>query len=277
MSYKLNRPSPSDSATLFAIGTIKKGNDGNKWQVVENINGIHKWKSMQKKNSKESSKKSSKKNLSKEKQYFNSSDMKVLPHIELKKIKKFKKIGSFNITKTMGFGDFDYTILNLKKGIYDAYQVDDNLMVVHSTYNELVKKDIESIKWKKYKFGALVDSGSFGFFNTQTIDQINLANDPKTKKINRIPYVEYVHNGFIVSTNMLENREKKKLPIELSNLKFGVISGTGTGDGFFDLYTHGRDMAILIGGFTSMKLYEENKLDDLLSYNLKLVKKHQKN
>ena len=27
------RPSPTDSATLFKIGTIKKGNDGNKWLV----------------------------------------------------------------------------------------------------------------------------------------------------------------------------------------------------------------------------------------------------
>jgi hypothetical protein len=38
------RPSPSESATLFKVGIIKKGNDGNKWIVSKNINGIKKWK-----------------------------------------------------------------------------------------------------------------------------------------------------------------------------------------------------------------------------------------
>lgn len=38
------RPSPSESATLYKIGVIKTGNDGNKWIIVENKNGIKKWK-----------------------------------------------------------------------------------------------------------------------------------------------------------------------------------------------------------------------------------------
>ena len=32
---KKNRPSPSDSATKFKLGT-KKGNDGNMWVIVKN-------------------------------------------------------------------------------------------------------------------------------------------------------------------------------------------------------------------------------------------------
>jgi hypothetical protein len=39
-----NRPSPSESATLFKIGTKKIGNDGNIWLIVENKNGIKRWK-----------------------------------------------------------------------------------------------------------------------------------------------------------------------------------------------------------------------------------------
>jgi hypothetical protein len=38
------RQSPIESATLFSIGTIKKGNDGNKWVIIETSAGIHRWK-----------------------------------------------------------------------------------------------------------------------------------------------------------------------------------------------------------------------------------------
>ena len=38
------RPSPTKSATLYKIGTIKIGNDGNKWIIAENTNGVKRWK-----------------------------------------------------------------------------------------------------------------------------------------------------------------------------------------------------------------------------------------
>jgi hypothetical protein len=41
---KHERPSPSDSATLYIVDTKKIGNDGNKWTIVENIEGIKRWK-----------------------------------------------------------------------------------------------------------------------------------------------------------------------------------------------------------------------------------------
>jgi hypothetical protein len=37
------RKAPSKSATLFKNGTIKKGNDGNKWIIVTTGNGIRRW------------------------------------------------------------------------------------------------------------------------------------------------------------------------------------------------------------------------------------------
>ena len=40
---KKDRPSPSESATLFDNGTKRKGNDGNTWIVSENKNKIKKW------------------------------------------------------------------------------------------------------------------------------------------------------------------------------------------------------------------------------------------
>lgn len=38
------RPSPTESATIYKTGTKRKGNDGNTWIVVENINGVKRWK-----------------------------------------------------------------------------------------------------------------------------------------------------------------------------------------------------------------------------------------
>lgn len=39
---RATRPSPSESATLFSPGTMKVGNDGQMWRVVQN-NGINRW------------------------------------------------------------------------------------------------------------------------------------------------------------------------------------------------------------------------------------------
>lgn len=38
-----NRPSPSKSATIFNVGYRSRGNDGNIWEVKENIKGTHRW------------------------------------------------------------------------------------------------------------------------------------------------------------------------------------------------------------------------------------------
>lgn len=41
---KKDRPSPSESATLYDVGKIKKGNDGNMYEVVINKNKVKRWK-----------------------------------------------------------------------------------------------------------------------------------------------------------------------------------------------------------------------------------------
>jgi hypothetical protein len=40
------RKGPSQSATLFKEGTVKKGNDGNKWIIVTNKLGVRRWQKM---------------------------------------------------------------------------------------------------------------------------------------------------------------------------------------------------------------------------------------
>ena len=37
------RKSPSESATIFSIGDIKKGNDGNTWKIIATSSGVHRW------------------------------------------------------------------------------------------------------------------------------------------------------------------------------------------------------------------------------------------
>lgn len=37
------RKGPSESATKFSIGFVKKGNDGNMWKIVATITGVHRW------------------------------------------------------------------------------------------------------------------------------------------------------------------------------------------------------------------------------------------
>jgi hypothetical protein len=40
------RKAPTNSATLFKKGTVKKGNDGNKWMIVADHRGVKRWQRM---------------------------------------------------------------------------------------------------------------------------------------------------------------------------------------------------------------------------------------
>lgn len=41
------RKGPSESATKFSIGFVKKGNDGNMWKIVTTATGVHRWAKIQ--------------------------------------------------------------------------------------------------------------------------------------------------------------------------------------------------------------------------------------
>jgi len=43
------RKGPSESATKFKVGTIKKGNDNNMWKIVVNKKGIQRWQKISEK------------------------------------------------------------------------------------------------------------------------------------------------------------------------------------------------------------------------------------
>tara|TARA_B100000902_G_scaffold333904_1_gene332703 strand:- start:270 stop:1763 length:1494 start_codon:yes stop_codon:yes gene_type:complete len=52
INKKSLRKGPSESATKFKVGTIKKGNDNNMWKIVVNKKGIQRWVKLNKKISK---------------------------------------------------------------------------------------------------------------------------------------------------------------------------------------------------------------------------------
>lgn len=41
------RKSPSESATKFSVGFVKKGNDGNMWKIITTTAGVHRWAKIQ--------------------------------------------------------------------------------------------------------------------------------------------------------------------------------------------------------------------------------------
>ena len=59
------RKSPSESASQFNIGTRKKGNDGNMWEIVKNKNGVKRWSKVTMKNTTKKAPKKSQKKKSK--------------------------------------------------------------------------------------------------------------------------------------------------------------------------------------------------------------------
>jgi hypothetical protein len=254
MSDKI-RPSPSQSATLYNVGLKKKGNDGNTWIVGEDKNGVKKWK-LFKKPVKIGSKKSSKRAT--ERTNFLSRGNSKQSTIQLPKITKIKKIGSLEFYGVV-VGDTAYDKLNLKDGIYDCYEIDDNLLIINTELNLKVNKMITDWKWKHSGIVVGVDTGTFGFFDEEIIEEINeIVPQPiKNRRFNvqAIPAINFpMDNSFIVNTKMLVRSSRELLSDDLLNIDYGVIASTHVGDGGFDCYVIGRDTAILIGGITAEKL-----------------------
>jgi len=154
------RKSPNKSATLYKTGTIKTGNDGNKWIISENKNNIKKWQ-LHKKSHKKSSKKviskiSSKKGTaSKPKKGFSISldaffgfkvvSEKKLANIISKKpaISKIYKILLKKIIPEIKKFGIDTYIIPLPKSKDDKYWADYASAYINYTYDkEFMDSDI---------------------------------------------------------------------------------------------------------------------------------------
>jgi hypothetical protein len=178
-------------------------------------------------------------------------------YFNLPKAKDIRLIGTFIVKDRVVCGDVDYTELNLKKGKYKAYKIDDNLMIIHDDVKDKVNRNIVKWKWIHSGTGVGVDSGRFGFFDRNAIQQIMIGD----KNNNSLPYINYKYrpNDYSIITKDNIDPIYEKKGIELPDWPFGCMSGTGTGDGGFECYVVGKDRAILLGGLTSGIMYgDEN-------------------
>ncbi len=147
MSAKTTRPSPSASATLFKVGTVKKGNDGNMWSVIETKNGVKRWK------------------LKNE----NNDDIKVDNDGTVRQFvltpKSIKKVGEWDVESSVVVGEYDYKpvrgFTKFKKGTYHIYKIDDSLVL---SKNKL-DKSVSGTMFTHTGIHFGVDGGSFGFWD----------------------------------------------------------------------------------------------------------------
>lgn len=179
-----------------------------------------------------------------------------------------RKIGEFKVNDKVVIGDTDWSELNLQPGVYEAYKVDDNLMIVNANLNvQPNEKNILEWTWTHSGTGIGVDSGCFGFYDHQTV-----ANIMKYKNVYDycLPYVnasiKELKNGVIAKGSHITDDDLT--PEEQNQYgPFGVVSHTGTGDGGFECFTVSDDRAILIGQNTGYKIYGEGSSDDDDNYN----------
>lgn len=133
MTTKKNRKSPQESATNFSIGTIKKGNDGNNWIIIETKNKTHRWKKLHNSNNKTIKKSKSKFiNKSTNKNNINNT---IIPSTE--KLKQLKKKYSVLVSGNKS---------ELANGLYrvrrNAINLDD-LKLIYPLLNKENKKEVD--------------------------------------------------------------------------------------------------------------------------------------
>ena len=258
---KTSRPSPSESATLFKIGTIKKGNDGNMWIIKETVNGIKKWIKYTEPN----------------KPYIKTDKKKNIIEFQFPFVRTIKKIGQMKIESNIVVGEFSYSppngFMQYKKGTYFVYKIDDNLVLSKSN---LTKKNILDTTWSYTGTSVGVDGGTFGFWDLKYVKALNDFDRKKTKinNIKQIPYPDsYIQDTAFVKIGDLENY-KKYCEYGFDEKKIiGVLSPTGIGDGIFDCFEDGKkSILLLLGGMTAMGLYEN--LEENIPGHLEAVEKY---
>jgi hypothetical protein len=182
--------------------------------------------------------------------------------IKLPQIHNLTKIGSFDVKDKIVIGDTDYTELKLRTGKYDAYKLDDNLMILNNDLNIKPDKNMLDWSWKHSGNGVGVDTGFFGFYDLYSVKSINkILKDNE----NMLPNFKFINDASIVDGKQLDtecwnwnNLTEDSIMILKNTSAFGVISQTGVGDGGFESYIIDDDKAILIGGITGSILFDDS-------------------
>ena len=123
------RKGPEESATLFSVGTKKKGNDGNMWVIVKNKNGVKRWQKKTKKSTKKS-KKSTKKSTRKSTR---------------KSIKKSSKLLTGKKYLIFDNGGRPYKVVIKRKGL-DIFTYDDSIEDINYDNYPILIKSYRNLK-----------------------------------------------------------------------------------------------------------------------------------
>jgi hypothetical protein len=128
------RKGPSQSATLFKEGTVKKGNDGNNWIIIINKLGVHRW----------------------QKTGANSKTMKIIPNLKSKSKTKSKRVLKMEADPETAWGknkplekfwqelaSGKKVVLIKKNSDYKIFTMPTGKMAIRKTYNSF--DDDESI------------------------------------------------------------------------------------------------------------------------------------
>lgn len=265
-----SRPSPSESATLFKVGTIKTGNDKKKWIVYRTQNNQQRWKRL----------KSPDQNI----KVLNDT----IIEFRLDGYKSIKKLGKINIKSKVVVGEYEYNPkgFNFGKNTH-IYKVDDCLILSKSI---LTKSQIKKMVWKNTLITVSVDGGMFGFWDLNILQKLNphIIKIEQAKLRNR-----KLRPGMVrkLKTHTPKYDDMKTAILKIKDLTdseyyinegfdantfVGVISPTGTGDGRFYCFKSSIGSSLmLLGGNTEMKLWD--KIDSAkMPLHLKVVDRYRK-
>lgn len=222
------RPSPTESATKFKVGTKHKGNDGRYWKVVETANGVKRWKVI---------------------------DVNVkgtFKSFQFTKINKITDIGKFNATNNLGVGGDLIELTKFKAGIYYCYNVDDCLVV--SRNQKITKEKLMNIKFKCVDVVELYGNAYFCFVDSGFLMEYYKNEDPKDyekeMKKNKFWPTALPDFKFMKKDNYLLNKNKKDV---------GIMFNPKLGDYNYYYYTYNNEIAIIPGGNTYINICTQLK------------------
>lgn len=217
---KITRISPSESATLFKLGTIKTGNNGKLWIIKETSNGNKRWVPYQDVF-----------------QYIQFDERKEIIKgfnfsYVLNTFKKFKlkKIGSIDIKQgILGVGELLYDIYRVKNGYYDIYYYAGSLIAIHAD------DDLTKQTYKLINKPVLVDAGMFAFHNHSLV-----IPERKSRK-----YITYPNDAYLkcldrsknnASFLYVRNFDMRPSSDDDDDTIISVFADNQYGDGEFSLY-----------------------------------------
>lgn len=226
---RANRPSPSESATIFKIGTVKLGGDDNYWVVVETSNGVKKWQKKQITSDAITLKKD------------NIIDFDFGKIYDSMKLGKLHKIGQIRLTSSrIGVGELLFVDLPTKIGIYDIYWYAGSLIAIHE--NEDIFDQIFSIT----KYVASCDVGMFSFNDFNKIKHYLWRSSRKgihslEHEIEEIFINEHKvpkHDAYYLYESDLHHTsdEETEPTYSEANEVVAIIASNNYGDGTFPIY-----------------------------------------